>query len=344
MPARRTKQLARPSIPAQPGAGAGVSRPGSVSAFSTSRARILRAMRELACEAGYNAVAATTLIKRARVSSRTFYENFASTDECFIVAYDEAIAEVEAAMRMGYMRPGQWSERVRAALEALLLLLEEDPQLAALVFLEAPKARQLLGGRRARMLEILQLVLDSGRSGNHAVATPPLIDELLVEGAISVIRARVASQQEAGFSRLVDELMGVITYSYLGRPGGAPDPRPLTPGRVLTTSPTQPAPIVRMTYRSLRVLTAIAEMPGASNREVASAAGIGDQGQISRLLRRLAEQGLVQNEGLPRNGAPKRWSLTDRGQALQRRGQRDLDRHTGAANGPSPPTHESSPR
>ena len=216
-----------------------------------------------------------------------------------------------------------------------------------MVFLEAPKARHLLGSRRGRILEILQLVLDSGRSGDASAATPPLIDELLVEGAISVIRARVASPQQGALSRLVDELMGVITYSYLDRPSGVSAPprppsrvsvpsplpseepalSPLTPGRVVATSPPRPVPVVRMTYRSLTVLTAVGEKPGASNREIGDAVGIGDPGQISRLLRRLSDQGLIQNAGEARNGAPKCWHLTEEGQALQRRGLRDLERH-----------------
>ena len=45
---------------------------------------------------------------------------------------------------------------------------------------------------------------------------------------------------------------------------------------------------MRITYRTVRVLMAIAERPGASNRLVAAeAAGISDQGQISKLLARL---------------------------------------------------------
>ena len=322
-------------------------------------------MRALACENGYSAVSATALIARARVSSKTFYENFADVDECFIASYDEATAAIEAAMRAAYMRPGEWTQRVRAALEALLLLLESDRELAALVFLEAPKARELLRGRRARILEILQLVLDSGRSGAHAIETPALIDELLVEGAISVIRARVATREEGCLIRLLDELMGAITYSYIGTmvsplasppraidaappltPGTALDrtaalpaqialgaddtPPSLTPGTVIATSPDRSSerrpPEIRVTYRTLRVLTALAENPGASNRLVAEAAGIGDQGQISRLLRRLSERDLIRNQGAPRNGAPKRWHLTEAGLALQSRGLRDLER------------------
>jgi AcrR family transcriptional regulator len=289
-------------------------------------------MRDLACEQGYQAVSATALIGKARVSSKTFYENFAGADECFIATYDEATAEIEAVMRPAYMRPGTWEQRVRAALEALLEFLEDDRDLATLVFLEAPKARELLGDRRARILEILQLVLDSGRSGEKATATPALIDEMLVEGAISVIRARVASPQDGSLSRLVDELMSVITYSYIGPPTTAVAPPPLTPGQLVASSPggpsTKPPSNIRMTYRTLRVLTALVKNPGASNREVAEGASIKDQGQISKILRRMADQGLVRNEGEHRNGAPKRWYLTDPGQALQRRGERDLNRRS----------------
>ncbi len=335
MPARETTRAnhgtAGPSAP-----GTAVRRPGSVSGFTNSRARILAAIRALACEDGYQAVSATAVIGRARVSSKTFYENFADTDECFIAAYDEAMAEIEAVMRPAYMRAGAWTQRVRAALEALLVLLESDRELAALVFLEAPKARELLRGRRARALEIFQLVLDSGRSGEHATETPGLIDELIVEGAISVIRERVASREEGRLVRLLDELMGVITYSYIGTAAVRADRASLialpalTPGAVLAKSPERRSegrrPEIRVTYRTLRVLTAMAEKPGASNRVVAEAAGIGDPGQASKLLRRLSDQELIRNAGMPRNGAPKRWYLTELGLALQRRGLRDLDR------------------
>ena len=52
---------------------------------------------------------------------------------------------------------------------------------------------------------------------------------------------------------------------------------------------------MRLTYRTVRVLMVIAEQPGASNREIAEGSGIADQGQISKLLDRLARLDLVEN-------------------------------------------------
>jgi DNA-binding PadR family transcriptional regulator len=74
---------------------------------------------------------------------------------------------------------------------------------------------------------------------------------------------------------------------------------------------------MRLTYRTLRVLTAISEQPGASNREVAVHAEVADQGQISKLLARLERLGLIQNtgEGQP-SGEPNAWLLTSRGEEI----------------------------
>jgi len=66
-------------------------------------------------------------------------------------------------------------------------------------------------------------------------------------------------------------------------------------------------------YRSCKVLTVIAAQPGASNREVADAAGISDQGQISRILARLQNLGLIHDPGEWRPGEPHAWRLTLRG-------------------------------
>jgi DNA-binding MarR family transcriptional regulator len=74
---------------------------------------------------------------------------------------------------------------------------------------------------------------------------------------------------------------------------------------------------MRLTYRTVRVLMAVAANPGSSNRAVADGAGIKDQGQISKLLARLKRLDLIENtgEGSARGG-PNAWVLTERGREV----------------------------
>ena len=74
---------------------------------------------------------------------------------------------------------------------------------------------------------------------------------------------------------------------------------------------------MRLTYRTLRVLAAIADHPRASNREIADGAEVADQGQISKLLSRLESLGLIHNHGAGQpSGAPNAWNLTPRGEEI----------------------------
>jgi len=71
-------------------------------------------------------------------------------------------------------------------------------------------------------------------------------------------------------------------------------------------------------YRSCKVLMVIASQPGASNREVADAAEVSDQGQISKLLARLQLLGLIHDRGEWRLGERHAWRLTARGKRVER--------------------------
>jgi len=77
---------------------------------------------------------------------------------------------------------------------------------------------------------------------------------------------------------------------------------------------------MRLTYRTVGVLPAIAARPGLSNRQISQRAGIADEGQTSRLLARLARVKLIENggEGQPKASA-NAWRLTRRGEAVERR-------------------------
>ena len=76
---------------------------------------------------------------------------------------------------------------------------------------------------------------------------------------------------------------------------------------------------MRLTHRTVRVLATIAAQPGLSNRQISQRAGITDQGQISRLLSRLARLQLIENTGQgQRKGSANAWRLTRHGETVER--------------------------
>jgi DNA-binding MarR family transcriptional regulator len=128
--------------------------------------------------------------------------------------------------------------------------------------------------------------------------------------------------RERSMLDLQGPLMAMIVLPYLGQAAAARElARPAPARRRPTPLPRDPLSDLdmRLTYRTVRVLLAIAEQPGASNREVAEASGVHDQGQISKLLARLEHLGLVRNrDGYPVRGEPNGWRLTPRGEAVER--------------------------
>jgi hypothetical protein len=121
--------------------------------------------------------------------------------------------------------------------------------------------------------------------------------------------------------------MSMIVLPYLGQAAAQKElDRPIRPP--VRKRPSRRDPLegldMRLTYRTVCVLMAIATYPGASNRRIAQAAGIADQGQISRLLTRLQNLGLSENANPAQpKGAPNAWQLTTKGQEVERaiRGQ-----------------------
>ena len=84
----------------------------------------------------------------------------------------------------------------------------------------------------------------------------------------------------------------------------------------------------------MRVLRVIATHPGLTNAQIAAHAGVSDQGQISKLLARLARLGLVENTGeMGSKMLPNAWRLTLRGRQVERAIAREV-----AATWPSGPS------
>jgi len=317
------------------------------------RARMLMAARQVVAHEGYARMSVERVVARAGVSRKTFYDLFENREDCFIEAFDDAIVRMAQIVREAYESQTGWRERMRAGLATLLGLLDDEPELRTVCVVEALAAGPRVLEHRTRVLRALIAAVDEGRSEAKKDA-PPLAAEGVVGAVLAVIHARAvesgptpapegkgaspgASSPGAAprravsirrrpapkpLSDLLGPLMGMIVMPYLGAAAADRELARRAPKR-----PKRPAPRagdalegldMRLTYRTLRVLSVLAQHPGASNRLVAEQAGVADQGQVSKLLMRLSNLGLIENSGDGHTkGAPNAWRLTPRGQDVE---------------------------
>jgi AcrR family transcriptional regulator len=297
------------------------------------RSRILAATVRAVDELGYAEVSVAGIVARSQVSRRTFYELFANREECLAAALDDALARLRAELDRVGVGEMPWRERLRVGLWTILTYFDREPVLARVCVVHALGGGVLVRERRELALSRLAGVVDLGRlESGRGGECGPLTAEGLVGAAYMIVYARLAAGGEP-VGGLLGELMGLIVLPYLG-PAAArreqmrPAPSAPAPGEVsgaaaaALTSGEDPLQGVamRLTYRTARVLEAAGEHPGASNREVADLAGIGDPGQVSKLLSRLQRLGLLENHGGGHTqGEANAWRLTEKGQQITQR-------------------------
>jgi AcrR family transcriptional regulator len=305
-------------------------------------------MAEEVAMRGASSVTVARVIARAGVSRRLFYELFADIEDCFLATFDWGVEQARLVAVDAYTAEKGWREGIRAGLGALLRFFDEQPLIAQLCVVHAAGGGPRVLERRSQVIVELCEVVDHGRvedsSPVHSGRVVPasVVAEGVVGAVLAVLYTRLFARgtgvvggnaepdgDESPLIELHGELMSLIVLPYLGgkvasnelrRPAPSARPRAASIDPQLAGRSTYEQPGARLTYRTVRVLMTIAELPGGSNREVAERAGIVDQGQISKLLTRLEYQGLIVNRDSdsPARGTPNSWWLTERGEALER--------------------------
>jgi AcrR family transcriptional regulator len=293
---------------------------------------MLAAAAQAVEEVGYARLTVAQVIARARVSRKTFYDLFEDREDCFLAVFDQVVDQMSTLVSDAYEQESGWREGVRAGLLAMLRFMDEEPGLARICVVEALGAGPRVLKRRTQVLAQLKRVVDGGRSsaGAHTARATEESPDVTAEGVIgavfAVLHTRLLARSREPFAALLGPLMSMIVLPYMGARAASSEltrkPPPLPPRR---RPPRRSAkdPLegldMRLTYRTVRVLTHIGEHPGASNREIAEGAGIADQGQISKLLTRLGRLRLVRNIGEGQiMGSSNEWYLTDRGVQVER--------------------------
>jgi len=180
------------------------------------RERFLDAGLELIGSRGWSATTVRGVCVEAGLTSRFFYESFDNLDALAVAVFDRVAEDAtERVLRALAAAPADTESRVRAAIEALVGALTDDPRNGRVAFIEAFGCEALLQRRQATMGRFARLIADQARSAVELPAgEDPLIDltgRLLAGGLAELLIAWLQGEIEIGRERLIDDCVALFT-------------------------------------------------------------------------------------------------------------------------------------
>lgn len=185
------------------------------------RERLIAAVPGVAAERGYEAMSVADVVKAAAVSRNAFYKNFADKKECFAAAHDAGHERLFELLGKPCEQGATLEERVERSLRAGLTALSSAPELARMLFVEAPSAGEEIALRYHEWLKRYGTLLRAAAPDLPPQAIPaPEVEGVIVGG----IASRIASEVLNGRARQLPELVApfveyVLAFYRLSEPG-----------------------------------------------------------------------------------------------------------------------------
>jgi len=195
---------------------------------AVQRERLLAAMLRATAELGYREVSVQEVLDRAGVSRPTFYEHFDNKEDCFLAAFDMAATRLRARLELA---DGEnWRERLRLSLEELLRFVNEEPDAAMSLIVDARAACPRALTRRDELLDHFASCLDTQvRAESSAEAQPSAIAAAGIVGGIeALLYSRLNRGETDDLGSLLPSLMYFAVLPYEGHEAASEELAALT--------------------------------------------------------------------------------------------------------------------
>jgi AcrR family transcriptional regulator len=183
--------------------------------LADQRARLLAAVPGVVAERGYEAMSVADIVKRAAVSRNAFYKNFKDKQECFAVAHEAGHERLLDILTVPCKAGGTVEERVERSLAVALEALSSDPDMARLLFVEAPSsAGEEIALRYHEWLQRYGALLRSVAPPASASSPVAEMDQVIVGGIASRIASEVLKGGAAELRVLTPPLVEYVLTFY----------------------------------------------------------------------------------------------------------------------------------
>jgi AcrR family transcriptional regulator len=144
------------------------------------RRRLLDGLAASIAERGFRATTVADVVRHARTSKRTFYDQFASKEQCFLELLRVDIERLGENIRAAVDPDADWHHQIRQAVEAYVGHIESRPAITLSWIRELPSLGAAARPVQRNGLQLLAnlLVELSGSPGFRRVDLPPLTPPL----------------------------------------------------------------------------------------------------------------------------------------------------------------------
>lgn len=181
--------------------------------------RLLAAALRATSELGYREMSVQDVLDRAGVSRPTFYEHFENKEVCFLAAFDAAAGRLRRRIdtAAGGVE-GTWRDRLRVGLKELLHFVDEEPDAAATLVVEARAACPAALVHRDELLDHFAACLDSQVRGELREGTSPaaISSAGVVGGIEALLYSKLNKEEVESLEDLLPSLMYFAVLPFEG--------------------------------------------------------------------------------------------------------------------------------
>lgn len=151
-------------------------------AVDSFRCRLLDGLAASIAERGYRASTVADIVRHARTSKRTFYDQFAGKEECFLELLRADADRLADDIRTVIDPEADWQQQIRQAVQAYVANIESRPAVTLSWIRELPSLGASARPVQRRGLQLLTdlLVELSGSAGFRRAGLPPVTPALAV--------------------------------------------------------------------------------------------------------------------------------------------------------------------
>lgn len=196
--------------------------------------RLLAAVIRVTAAKGYQASSVADILKEAGVGRETFYKHFKDKEDCFVVANDALVADLETQVRAVYEQPGAWPQRVRRGLATALQWFAASPEVSRVMMIEMGSVGPIASSRFHDAFHRFTALLDDGLELIEDAPDLPNLASIAGGAVFARVYEEVSLGEAMNLPRLMPQLTFELLLPYVGEEAAAEE-REAAAAELLTT-------------------------------------------------------------------------------------------------------------